>query len=959
VEKIYNKSYFLGACFVFSGATSLTFEVLWFRQLGLLLGSSHLASAYLLTLLMLGFALGSWSACFLKVSPQNALRVYGQLELFIGLYSLAVLAFLYSFPLDPFYPFRWWIGGFVILPPAWAMGATLPCVLDSLFREQSQQSSRLYALNTLGAVLGIFWTGFFGLPLFGLRLNWLIASLLSSSLGIFLILFSRFYNPSNSAFFRSLETVTPSLTPSDLPLKEEGAPKGRVVWLLFYFCIGFIALSYQTFWTRALILILGSSTYAFSLVLLSFLLLTALGAFIFSYTPWQGKQVLGVLQIFGAAGGLFALYYLTALPHFVFTYFNFFPKTWLYFAQFLLSLVLMAPTCLALGATFPALLTLFPSSHRVASLYSANTLGGAIGPFLLGLLFVRVFRISETLLFITAFHFLLGLCCFWWRMRLLLLSTLLFVPLIGLPQWDPQGMTSKNYLYLQVHQDPYFKNWEQLEYREGWNGVVTVDQQKNYSGFSKVLRINGKEASGLGDLPTEILLAHLPFAFLPQAEEALLIGFGGGITAGSTLLHPLKKLVCVELSAEVLQMEPHFREINLSPLAHPSFTSLIEDGRAYLNRMKEPVDIILSQPSNPWITGAAGLFTQEFYELGKKKLKPQGVFCQWLQTYEISFESLAVLLKAFHQVFPEMLVLHPRGKADLILLGFQTPLLYQPEKLFESLLRTQDLERAGIREVADLTNSFILLPLGFAEKFQGFAYNNTDDNGWVEFHTPYELFTSSYLENNQKLHQQRSPLVSLIRHPEEYLRCYQNALSHGEFSLALYWIFVALQDGAPANDWAAPELALFYNRGSLPALPSESAVLFSSIQKSYTAYHEALHAFSAKDWKQAEVLLESAIRFWVRNREAHFQLALMYQARNQKEEALKRFELIYALGRATPEIRQSILELLRKLAWETSLKKNWGKTLQYLEHYQTLDTLEGPLNALYLRAKTQQELEKK
>ncbi|MEK7485958.1 MAG: hypothetical protein AABZ60_16670 [Planctomycetota bacterium] len=925
---------FLAIALFFSGVTSLSFEGLWFRQLGLLLGSSHLASAFLLSVLMFGFASGAfWAPKFCRYSPYP-LRWYGGLELFIGIYTLLAFLLLQMLPLDIRYSLRFWLGLLILLPPTIAMGATLPILCDSLFAETPRQSSRLYAINTFGAVCGITLSGFVFQPIWGMTLSVFVTSFVCIVLGLLI-------------FFLGKSVSCPPLTAHYSPFPWRfGA---------FYFGLGFVALAYQNFWTRALILVLGSSVYAFSIVLLTFLLATALGSLVASFFSFRQKTVLGYLQIAGSFFGFLSIFYLTALPDLFFRYFEVFGPKYLYIGQFVFCFLLMAPTCFILGATFPMVLSLTPPGRNVSLLYMANTLGGALAPFLLGILLLYFFTIHQALLFTVSLQFLLGISWFSGRVRLIsLLLPLLLVVLTGIPEWDPQAMTSANYLYVQVRRSrsDYLKQWEQIAYQEGVRGIVTVDQKRNQTDFTKVLRINGKDASGYADLPTEILLAHLPFAFHPNPKTALVIGFGGGITVGSVLLHPLEKVYCAELIQEVFQMEPFFQEINHSPLKKNLLHCIAEDGRTVLASLQHPLDLIISQPSNPWISGAASLFTKEFYEVGSQKLAEDGVFCQWLQTYEISWTSLGTLLKAFREVFPVMYIYHPHQKADILLIGLKKTSPFLPERLFQKDEVKKDLKRASIHTEADLINSFLLVP-GFPSKYLDEFPIKSDDNGYVEFHTPYELFTSNYLDNNRKLRRLRTPLSPLKNASISYESLSNQALQNGDMELSTYWTLLAIQE--KEEPWIEPRFSYLFSSGVFKTFPLYWNAEVGPIAQSYQFRFEAEKRISQGQWKEARQELEKSIACWELHREAHLRLGTLldYQRHIYPEflkPAFHHFKRVRALGGETPQILEKIEQLCRNLLFEMYNQKNWIEVYSYSKEYEGIQPRDESLQNFFCEA---------
>ena len=251
------------------------------------------------------------------------------------------------------------------------------------------------------------------------------------------------------------------------------------------------------------------------------------------------------------------------------------------------------------------------------------------------------------------------------------------------PPWDPMVMSSGVYQYVRKIQraieageglrvfDP---EDEMIFYDEGLTSVVTVARDRSDGNIW--LANNGKvDASSQGDLKTQVLLGQLGFAFRPDAREVMVVGLASGITAGSVTLRPSPRAIdIVEIEPVIVEASREFNEFNHRPLDDPRVRLVLDDARSHLMRVPDGhYDLAISEPSNPWISGVSNLFTREFFELGKRKLSPSGVWVQWLHCYEMSADDLRSLLATFAAVYPEVQVFRVDA-ADLVVLGSRASL---------------------------------------------------------------------------------------------------------------------------------------------------------------------------------------------------------------------------------------------------------------------------------------------
>jgi spermidine synthase len=253
--------------------------------------------------------------------------------------------------------------------------------------------------------------------------------------------------------------------------------------------------------------------------------------------------------------------------------------------------------------------------------------------------------------------------------------------------------------------------------------------------------VNGKTDGGTGgDMATQILVGQLPVMLHPRPDDVLVVGLGTGITLKALGSHPTKKITCVEISPEVVKAERYFREDNGYALKDPKVTLVVNDGRNHLFTRPHTYDVIISQPSNPWQTGNANLFTDDFYRLAARRLKKGGIFSQWIGLYDITPENLKTASRTFMNTFPNVLVF--KSHANLILIGSmeRVPIDYlQLVDRFSVPKIKQVMNSIGIESPADLIASQYLYTEKNLESFAGQGVLNSDDLPVLEYSARFNL----------------------------------------------------------------------------------------------------------------------------------------------------------------------------------------------------------------------------
>ncbi len=771
--------------FFLSGAAGLVYEVVWLRMLILVFGSTQFAVGTILTAFMGGLALGSFLFGRRIDRHGNPLRLYGLLELGIGLYALLIpLLFDLLVPVyttiwnrfaPSFFTFSLIRFGFIMLVlivPTSLMGGTLPILSKFVTRREDaigMSVGTLYAINTFGAVVGTAAAGFFLIAAFGSRATLLTAAVINLVIGLFSLLLSRGREPAEAAHVSTVPE----------PLEDRPAiPRDARLLLLIVGGTGFVAMIYEIAWTRVLALIIGSSVYAFTIMLTTFLVGLALGAAVVAGLAdrVRGRYAIELLigLLAGTAVAAFGTlltfnqlpYYFTRLYHLVRG-----NQPLIFAIEFLIAFVVMLLPTLLIGGIFPLVLRhcserISRLGRSVGSVYASNTVGTILGSFLAGFFLIPLVGIQGSILLAISLDLLLAAILVigatgglrrltGWSLPLRLGGVAVLVLLgVGLnlasPSWNTLVMNSGVYQYAegfekdQLTPEGFMEfavgDFDLLFYEEGMTVSVMVVYQD--SADSYFLAVNGKiDASSSGDMPTQLLSGHLPVLLTQDASNALVIGYASGITVGAVTRHALEEITAVEIEPAILRGSRYFNAFNNKPMEDPRVRIIKNDGRNYLLVNDEKYDVIISEPSNPWMTVAANLFTREFFELGASRLKPGGVFTQWLQMYGMSTEDLKVLLRTFRSVFPHVLVFNTIDRADLVLVGARHPLSFDLGELKSRMSELSvgvDLRRIKVETPQDLLSYFV-----FGDKeldsLLGEGPINTDDNALIEFRAPKSL----------------------------------------------------------------------------------------------------------------------------------------------------------------------------------------------------------------------------
>jgi len=778
---------FLGVslCFLLSGAAGLVYQVAWSKSLGLVFGNTVYATATVLAVFMGGLALGSAILSRWAESREDAVALYGWIELSVaatGALSLLGLAGVRSLYVTA-YPalggstaalvaLRFVGAALVLFLPTFLMGATLPILVQGVTRRSEElgaRVSRLYWVNTLGAVLGTFSSGFWLIPSYGLRATVGVAVALNLAAGLLALLLARIN--------RQVPAPAADEKPAGQPLftSHESPVTSHESFLLVTFAtVGATAIIYEVSWTRLLATTIGSSTYAFTLMLGTFLVGIVLGSALFEIWAARGRPVtLGTYAATQTAIALAALAFLVfyqRMPELIPGYLKGTDGSFagLLKLQFTLSALAMLPAALAFGFNFPAVTMLIAgrpgtSVHgaAVGRAYAANTLGAIAGAVIAGFWLVPLVGAFRLVGFAAAANLLLAMLLVWRKQPRSLVSVGLQAALLLFAGWV--AVTGAFYnrdiavfnavLYWNLYNDnltleEMARTNDVVFAEDGLNATISVVRSEDYIS----IRTNGKVDASNQDVLTQLMLGHLGGVLHPAPKRALVIGFGSGMTAASLAAYPtMEHITVVEIEPAVIHAAALLESLNRGVLRDPRVRVVLEDARSFLLTTREQYDLIISEPSNPWIAGVATLFTDEYYREARARLNPGGLFIQWVQAYSLFPDDFRMVLGTMAPHFAKASLW--RGEAsDFILVGMADarPLtLDRARAVWDIPAIHADFKRLGMQSPEGILAYHRLDDVDLRAMI-GAIYKNTDDQTRLEYNAPRALLASGIEDQNRE-----------------------------------------------------------------------------------------------------------------------------------------------------------------------------------------------------------------
>lgn len=842
-------------CFFISGMTGLMYEILWTRMIVKIIGSAPFAIAIVLTVFMGGLGLGSFLAGR-RVDrikhEKDLLRLYGLLEIIVGLYAVVLLLLLwlveplmsdvYNSYFDQFFVYN--VITFVIcfvllLIPVTCMGATLPVLSRFYVWSLSHLGShvgRLYGLNTIGAAVGSLLCGFWFISALGVIGTLVLAMLLNIAIGLVCIRTGQRLPAGGDSPDSTRASVVSSTS-------RTAAAVGKIPrWpaLIVFAISGFCAMGYQVMWVKLLGLVIGPTTYSFTIVLVTFITGLALGALFFGRVSDRSKILYWLLVSTQIAAGLAAL----VVSHILGNSQIFFSKLIYTFNDdfLLMEMVkgvvlfgfLFVPTFF-LGSSFPLVVRIYTRSlagtgRSVGSAYAVNAVGAVLGSFCAGFLLIPMMGKENGLSLLVALQIMTALVVMaviyfrshdsnlrWGVVALIAITGLVLAT--QYPHWDRILLSRSKYHNVD---NPRIlgSSWARALFNgseiaakdersrlvffgDGVGGFTTVfEHEADILGNVEYSMLNSGKVDAsteARDMVTQALLAHYPLLLHPSPESVLVLGLASGITAGEALHYPVERLDILEINRQVVAGSHYFDPWNNEVLDDPRTELIIQDGRAHMTLTDRTYDVVISEPSNPWMAGLASLFTLDFFEAVRERLNEGGVFCQWVHGYQMDWETFALIGRTFEEAFPNSLLvsLVPDGPGgDFLLIGFKGDRSVEPSVVEENLRYARKSSNVAIEGPLFL---FRLLSTDKLEALCGEGPVNTDAMPRLEFAAPRQMYVpgasvANHVRTNGYLGRALTPLK------RQALNDVEAQLDYVAFSLSVGRPLTDVYDSTQATD---------------------------------------------------------------------------------------------------------------------------------------------------------------
>jgi spermidine synthase len=704
-----------------AGSGSLAIELVWMRVLSLTFGSASVAAGIVVAALMLGMALGSAAAAR---RPSIALW-----RVLMALVSGAVLSAPILRALGSLGPLSVAAASLFMILASIPMGMIVPLLVARCEGDGLRAAGALYAASTLGSAAAVLLTGFVLLPAFGNQRTLWAASAALALLG--------------ALFCKGSVAAPPGAAAPAPPL-----PRAAKMILLVYGVSAFAAMASEIGWIRALVLSIGSSTYAYTIVLGVYIAGLGIGSAL--STRFLGARAFGPLQLLIALACLGSLHLLGRLPGFFGRVFHdrvtsLGSFTWTALASCAVALL---PPTLLVGACFPVALRWLGahagparSSGLLLAAATAGSMAGALAASFLSIPFAGVQGTLAMALFLHAFMGSMSLSFLGERRRVwpAFASTAILALLFLRSPWDVRTIQSGPYIYgneKQGKDDPR----KVLFAKDDRVASVAVFGLPD---GNRVLRIDGKTDASLSliDLVTQLLTAHIPLAVHGRPERIALVGLGSGMTLASCLKYDPREVHCVEISPAVVRASRLFDGETGGPLDDKRVTLHVADARSVLRSMEGKFDVILNEPSNLWIAGMAGLFTEEFYQACDAHLAERGLMGQWLHAYGVTEDTFRDAVSTFHKVFPYVTVWELWVSGDYLFVGSKTPYQIDVATLDRWLGVTkvaEDLRRIDVSTSGGLLGDLVATTEDL--DWRGSGRIQTDDGLHLEFIAPLGFY---------------------------------------------------------------------------------------------------------------------------------------------------------------------------------------------------------------------------
>jgi spermidine synthase len=731
-----------------TGAAGLIYEVTWQKYLSRMLGSDCMATAIILATFLGGLSAGYYLCGKLTTKVTNHFKAYALLEGIIAVWGLffpmifgavdsATRGWSFSPPLLILLQ-GLLCSGLLVGVPTICMGGTIPFLtrgISQSVEEATGVHARVYGINTAGAFMGTLTAGFFLIPSLGLPLAVMETSLLNFSAALFFFL--------ASGRLRSRETETSDPAAGGEEVMSHGAPAAfRYPPLILYtvaFLSGFYVMTLENVLIRFINISLGSSSYSFTIIVSVFVLAIAIGSYVVGRLKRLPRDLLFFNQLLIALLLMLLYSSVDTWPYWAhlirISIQSNMAGFWAYYANvfMVLTLVLILPISL-MGATVP--ITFHEIKRDLANvgrhsglLFSWNTVGNLIGSLVGGIVLFYVLDLPG-IFSLAIFLAALTACLVAWKLskKYFTIATTVAATAIvfvaATPFYDVSHLIIGAFRYrspLSFSMSGPHEFFKELMrgrilkfHKDGSTASVAVSERpelRDLRGQNPLsILINGKsDSSTLEDIYTLKLSAHLPAMLASQRRNVMVIGLGTGVTAGELTLYPdIDRIDVAEISETVVQALPYFSKATYNVHNNPKVKIHIGDAFRILGRSRNKWDIIISEPSNPWVTGVDLLFTREFYALAKQRLSANGILLQWIQIYDANIQMVGMIVNTVMQEFRQCHVFMA-NPGDLLIVATDKEFTRNDLQRAENMLRANEAVRASLDTIHLASLDTILL----------------------------------------------------------------------------------------------------------------------------------------------------------------------------------------------------------------------------------------------------------
>lgn len=751
-----NQKSFKSVTFLFflSGFTALCYQIIWTRLLLYTFGNTTYSVVAVLAAFMAGLGIGSFLFGKFAHRFTHPLKVFGLIELGIGIFALATPSlfqiinsvYLWALSADiatsssQLVLVKFIGTSLCILPATILMGGTFPTLLTSCLKlttSHPKLTGQLYGVNTFGSIVGALSTGFIAIEIFGLTNSIYLATIINFT--VFILTRSIRTAKQNIPFVKNSHDKH---IPSQLNFQT-------TLVILLYGISGITSMALEVLWIRLLTPLVGTYIYAFSLILVTFLLGLTLGSFIYERYLISFTRIftfLGIALLTIASSAFFSVLITASgiLPH----------------NALLQTLGVVLPGTIAMGTILPAVTALARKEELgsfIGKALLANSLGSTLGPILAGFFLIPIFGSTRSVLIIAVIVSLLAATLFTVAQskrngtkKLFISASLLFALALAIVM-----ITGKDKILTQR----FLKHQKALHIQDNQqifeDEVATVFAYASQNYKNRGLFIDGIETTRL--VPETKLIAHLPLFVHPKPQKVLIIALGMGTTFRSTLTHDISKVDVVELVPSVPKTLPLFHPDAQIILTDPRGKIIINDGRQYVHTTKETYDIVTIDPPPPVNSaGTTVLYSREFYQDIKAKLNEGGLVQQWFFFDTTTTErEMEILIKTFIDEFNYALVFRSPNNLGISIIASQSPLEYSPELFAQKLkLPTVLKDLSEWEDTPRTIEEFNSLFLGNKDILTKYITVNkivTDDRPRTEYFLLGRLLTASPFIDNNKL----------------------------------------------------------------------------------------------------------------------------------------------------------------------------------------------------------------